>query len=48
MARYGLATHVFVCRDEDYIVVLDLKQDRYFALDAAKTAALSPCCPGGR
>lgn len=46
MARYGLATHVFVCRDEDYIVVLDLKQDRYFALDAAKTAALSTVVPG--
>jgi hypothetical protein len=41
MARYGLATHVFVCRDEDYIVVLDLKRDRYFALEAAKTALLS-------
>jgi len=46
MARYGLATHVFVCRDEDYIVVLDLKQDRYFALDAAKTAVLSTVIPG--
>jgi hypothetical protein len=46
MARYGLATHVFVCRDEDYIVVLDLKQDRYFALDAAKTAVLSTVVPG--
>jgi transglutaminase superfamily protein len=46
MARYGLATHVFICRDEDYIVVLDLKQDRYFALDAAKTAMLSTVVPG--
>ena len=46
MARYGLATHVFVCRDEDYIVVLDLKQDRYFALDAAKTAMLSSVISG--
>ncbi len=46
MARYGLAKHVFVCRDEEYIVVLDLKQDRYFALEAAKTAALSTELPG--
>lgn len=46
MGRYGLATHVFVCRDEDYIVVLDLKQDRYFALDAAKTAMLPTVVPG--
>ena len=40
MARYGLAGHVFVCRDEEYIVVLDVRQDRYFTLEAAKTAAL--------
>jgi Transglutaminase-like superfamily len=46
MARYGLARHVFVCRDEDYIVVLDLKRDRYFALEAAKTAALASALPG--
>ncbi len=46
MARYGLATHVFVCRDEDHVVVLDLKQDRYFALDAAKTAVLSTVVSG--
>ena len=41
MARYGLAKHVFVCADEEYIVVLDVKQDRYFTLEAARTAALS-------
>ena len=46
MARLGLARHVFVCRDEGYIVVLDLKRDRYFALDAAKTAPLSLVLPG--
>lgn len=46
MARYGLATHVFICRDEDYVVVLDLKQDRYFALEAAKTAMLLAVVPG--
>jgi hypothetical protein len=46
MARYGLARHVFVCRDEEFIVVLDLKQDRYFALEAAKTAPLVSVLPG--
>jgi Transglutaminase-like superfamily len=46
MARYGLASHVFVCRDEEYIVVLDLRQDRYFTLEAAKTAALRVATPG--
>jgi hypothetical protein len=46
IARYGLANHVFVCANEDYVVVLDLKQDRYFTLDAARTAALAPLLPG--
>lgn len=46
MARYGLASHVFVCRDEEYVVVLDLRQDRYFTLEAAKTAALCVEVPG--
>jgi hypothetical protein len=46
MARYGLANHVFVCRDREFIVVLDLKRDRYFSLDAARTTALSPFLPG--
>jgi hypothetical protein len=46
MARFELARHIFVCRDEDYVVVLDLRQDRYFALEAAKTAALSLALPG--
>lgn len=46
MARYGLARHVFVCRDEEYVVVLDLKKDRYFALEAAKTAPLATVLSG--
>jgi Transglutaminase-like superfamily len=46
MARYRLARHVFLCRDEEFIVVLDLKQDRYFALEAAKTVPLGPALPG--
>ena len=46
VARYSLAKHVFVCRSEEYIVVLDVREDRYFSLDAARTAALSPFLPG--
>jgi hypothetical protein len=46
MARYGLAKHIFVCADEEYVVVLDVKQDRYFTLEAARTAALGPLLPG--
>ena len=46
MARYGLAEHVFVCGDEEYVIVLDLKQDRYFTLDAMRTAVLAPLLPG--
>ncbi len=46
MARYGLARHVFVCRDEEYIVVLDLRQNRYFNFLAAQTTALSSGVPG--
>jgi hypothetical protein len=46
MGCYGLARHVFVCRDEDYIVVLDLKRDRYFSLEAAQTAPLACVLPG--
>ena len=46
MARYSLAKHVFVCRNEDFVVVLDLREDRYFALDAGRTAALAPFLTG--
>ena len=46
MARYSLARHVFVCRDEGYIVVLDVREDRYFSLDARRTAALATVLTG--
>lgn len=46
MARYGLANHVFVCRNEEYIVVLDVRQDRYSTFAAAQTAALRVAVPG--
>lgn len=46
VARYSLAKHVFVCRNEDFIIVLDVHEDRYFSLDAGRTAALAPFLPG--
>lgn len=46
VARYSLAKHVFVCRNEDYIVVLDVHEDRYFTFDAGRTAALAPFLAG--
>lgn len=46
MGRYWLADHVFICVNDDYVVVLDLKQDRYWALEASSTAPLSGLVPG--
>ena len=40
MARYALAQHVFVCVDGEHLVLLDLKEDRYWALEASKTRGL--------
>jgi hypothetical protein len=40
MARYALADHVFVCLNGEHLVLLDLKEDRYWALEAAQTAGL--------
>jgi hypothetical protein len=46
VARYSLAKHVFVCRNEGYIVVLDVRADRYVTLDAKRTAVLAPFLTG--
>jgi hypothetical protein len=46
MGRYWLADHVFVCINDAYLVVLDLKQDRYWALEASSTEPLSGLVPG--
>lgn len=46
MGRYSLAEHVYVCVNDEHVVLLDLKQDRYFALEAAATAPLSGLVPG--
>jgi hypothetical protein len=44
--HYALARHVFVCvRDED-LVLLDLKRDKYLALEAIHAACLAPLVPG--
>jgi transglutaminase-like putative cysteine protease len=44
--QYALPHHVFVCLDGEHVVFLDIKQDRYLAVPAAKTAALSTIVPG--
>jgi hypothetical protein len=46
MARYALAGHVFVCLNGEHLVLLDLKEDRYWALEAAQTAGLSALVDG--
>jgi hypothetical protein len=46
MGRYSLADHVHVCVNDAHVVLLDLKQDRYWALEAAATAPLSGLVPG--
>ncbi|HVO45086.1 MAG TPA: lasso peptide biosynthesis B2 protein [Steroidobacteraceae bacterium] len=46
MARYLLAEHVFVCVDGEQVVFLDLKADRYWALEAAATAGLDSVIRG--
>jgi Transglutaminase-like superfamily len=46
MARYALAEHVFVCLNGEHLVLLDLKEDRYWALEASKTAGLDALVDG--
>jgi hypothetical protein len=46
MARYALADHVFVCLNGEHLVLLDLKEDRYWALEAAHTAGLGALVDG--
>ncbi len=46
MARYALAEHVFICVSGDHLVILDLKEDRYWALEAARTAGLGALVRG--
>lgn len=46
MRQLRIPGHVHVCRDGDYVVMLDVHRDRYWALEAARTAALSAVVPG--
>jgi Transglutaminase-like superfamily len=46
MARYALAEHVFVCLNGEHLVLLDLKEDRYWALEASQTAGLAALVGG--
>jgi hypothetical protein len=46
MARYALADHVFVCLSGEHLVLLDLKEDRYWALEAAQTEGLGALVDG--
>ncbi len=46
MARYALADHVFVCLNGEHLVLLDLKEDRYWALEAAHTTGLGALVGG--
>jgi hypothetical protein len=39
--RYALASHVFVCLQGEHVVFLDVRKDRYFALEAAATRGLA-------
>ncbi|MEP7244213.1 MAG: lasso peptide biosynthesis B2 protein, partial [Gammaproteobacteria bacterium] len=43
---YALAGHVFVCREGEHVVFLDVRKDRYFALEAAQTSGLGQVVPG--
>src|SRR5688500_650289 len=39
MTRYLLSTHAFVCFSAGYVVFLDLKRNRYLALDRSEADA---------
>jgi hypothetical protein len=46
MPQYALARHVFVCMQGEHVVFLDVRKDRYFALESARTAGLGYLVPG--
>jgi transglutaminase superfamily protein len=41
MIRYALANHVFVCVQDEHVVFLDVRRDRYFTLRAEQTRSLA-------
>jgi hypothetical protein len=46
MTPYALASHVFVCFQDEHVVFLDVRNDRYFALEAAQTRGLETLVDG--
>ena len=46
MPQYLLAHHVFVCVQGEHVVFLDVRKDRYFALESARTAGLGSLVQG--
>jgi len=46
MTRYALAHHVFVCLQDEHVVFLDVRRDRYFTLRAEQTRSLASCVRG--
>jgi hypothetical protein len=46
MPHYALAGHVFVCLQGEHVVFLDVRNDRYFALEAQQTGGLEAFVPG--
>src|SRR4051794_36097637 len=44
--QYVLPAHVFACIRNSRVVFLDLKRDKYYALDADELSALRPCLLG--
>jgi hypothetical protein len=46
MPQYALARHVFVCMQGEHVVFLDVRKDRYFAIESAKTAGLGELVGG--
>jgi hypothetical protein len=46
MTPYALSSHVFVCLQDEHVVFLDVRNDRYFALEAAQTRGLEALVRG--
>jgi transglutaminase superfamily protein len=46
MPQYLMARHVFLCMQGEHVVFLDVRKDRYFALESARTAGLGHFVPG--
>ena len=44
--RHSLAPHAFVCLDGDHVVLLDVRQDRYLALEEIHSRCLETLIPG--